>query len=441
VDEAFNYEVSRAPLKTIIETVRTFDVSPPLYYVFIHYWLCLGTSDFWARLPSVLFSVLSALLAALLALCMGGPRAAALTAAACSFSAFQIFLGRELRMYPLTGALGISATLVFIKACETGGRRWWTLYGALAACMFWTHYHTALFIAAHGIEALMRRSVFVPWLLGLAGAALTLIPWLPSFIHQATAVTGLGGIVATPADLCTAFANHGLGYTIPITNKGMVAVGAVFIITPALALLRLHKAGSPWVRLMALCLFAPPLLMAAISVLCGKIVFNARYLVGSSIVMWVVLCSGALVSPCNSGRSRLNASALLMAVLIGINFFSSYNLIAVPSFRIQEFPPIVRALEEKEKPGDVIVIQSRGAYWPFSHYYRGRAPCHVFRTEKAAQTILEVGKNHSRIWLVSASPQIDDPQGLVLRLLKERYRLSEGFEAPGSMPVRLLLFE
>lgn len=59
-DEAFSVFESKMSLPQLVETVASVENSPPLYFVFLHYWMMIfGSSESAVRFLSALFGVLA----------------------------------------------------------------------------------------------------------------------------------------------------------------------------------------------------------------------------------------------------------------------------------------------------------------------------------------------------------------------------------------------
>ncbi len=86
-----------------------WDNHPPLYYLVLHYWLCLfPLSDVAARWLSILFSTLGVFLFYELGRLIGGKRLGLRMALLLCFSAISIRFAREARMYALFELLSIA---------------------------------------------------------------------------------------------------------------------------------------------------------------------------------------------------------------------------------------------------------------------------------------------------------------------------------------------
>ncbi len=185
LDEALSLTFAAAPEKLM---GSGFDhAHPPLYYVLLHYWLPLGESIFVLRLSSALLGSFAIPLSYLLALNLGGRKVAVTTAWLVALSPLLIWYSQELRSYSLLLALGLLATLALLHLVARPEIGWWLLFVISMDAALYTHYASALLIAAQlGIIAVLylqkraTRSGVLFWLLSWPVVALLYWPWLTS---------------------------------------------------------------------------------------------------------------------------------------------------------------------------------------------------------------------------------------------------------------------
>src|SRR3972149_1208497 len=110
------------------------DTPPPLYFAILWLWVRIGgTSEFWVRVPSLLFSLAIIPLAWRLAKRLNLPYSAPLAGAGLvTVSTAQIHYAQEARMYSLL------AVMVLIGLFAALDQRWW-LFGLALAALCWTH--------------------------------------------------------------------------------------------------------------------------------------------------------------------------------------------------------------------------------------------------------------------------------------------------------------
>lgn len=191
-DEAITYGRARLPLPELIaDTLGRKHV--PTYFLFMHYWVQLGDSEAFLRLPSALLGALTSMFVALAGTRLRGPLAGFTAGACTALSSAQVYYGQEARMYTLLTAecalclyayalLFTQRSRAFFASRATQGS-----YVTLALCslaLLYTH-NTGMFCVA-GLGALgltlvldskgERIAAFRAW---SASQAVALVLWLP----------------------------------------------------------------------------------------------------------------------------------------------------------------------------------------------------------------------------------------------------------------------
>ncbi len=193
MDEAITTGISSHSLSAIPGILR-HDGSPPLFYVLLHFWISwFGNSEAATHSLTVLIGLLTIPVGFWAARSLFGLRAGVYAAILFAFSPFLTAYAQETRMYELMGLFGILAVTGFLHGFVFGRRRWLILFSLSLAAMFYTH-SWGLFFAAGSLVALVpvylhredRRGLLRDAVLVYGGAALLFLPWLPTFVYQAT---------------------------------------------------------------------------------------------------------------------------------------------------------------------------------------------------------------------------------------------------------------
>jgi len=181
-DEGWSWHLARMAIPAMIGATAA-DRSPPLYYLFLHFWIRIaGESELALRWPSVAFGLLAAALAARLADRGWGRPAGLFTLALMALSPFWLYYVQEARMYTMLAA----GTLAALGALEgvvrrPTGRRWaaWTLLTAGTAL---THYFglfpAAAMAALLGLWSARRPAARRGWGWSMLGLIALVGPWL-----------------------------------------------------------------------------------------------------------------------------------------------------------------------------------------------------------------------------------------------------------------------
>ena len=239
LDEAQTVVIAHKSLPHLFSALRE-DGAPPLYYVFLHYWMAVfGTSTFAVRAPSGIFSVAALPLMFVAArrfrLLDSSPWPAVLLLATCPF---VVRYATEARMYALVLLLVLVALIAYERVWSVGG--WWPavgaalVTGALVLTQYWSLFLVAAAFVGFAIAARRgaapARRMLAPMVIG----SLAFLPWLPSFAYQSAHT---GAPWGPPP-----------GFDIPVVALGSwvgVGVGAPLLRWAYYLLVALALAGYP----------------------------------------------------------------------------------------------------------------------------------------------------------------------------------------------------
>jgi mannosyltransferase len=131
------------------------DLHPPLFNALMFVWIRIfGDSEISVRMLPLICGLLTIVLAARLAIDYGWRSAAAVAALVMAISPAHIWYSQESRSYSFQSMLIVASVLAFHCVQATHATRWYVAYAALAACMVFTQYPTAVYVAAIMLLAL-----------------------------------------------------------------------------------------------------------------------------------------------------------------------------------------------------------------------------------------------------------------------------------------------
>lgn len=169
------------------------DFQTPLYFVLLHFWLKLSTSDFWLRALTASMGVALIPLVYLMGRRLFSPQAGLISALFCSVSTYLIYFSRYPRAYILLAVLSVAAAYALYLALMERRARWWLLHGFLCSLALYAHAYAYFFVPSlwlmAGTYALARdRRSLLP-LCGVAmGAGVSYLPWIGVTLGQWTQV-------------------------------------------------------------------------------------------------------------------------------------------------------------------------------------------------------------------------------------------------------------
>lgn len=188
-DEAVTWSAATRPVDQLMELVQRKDLVLLPYYLFVHYWAEVSTSEWWLRLPSVLAAAGAVGLTAALGRRVYSARAGLLAGLVLAIVPTFSRYAQEARPYALVMLLAVLSSWLLLVALDTGGAGRWALYSLSLVALGLAHLLALLLVLAHGAEVITRTSrsnapgALGPWLAATLAAAMPLA-WLAWHARQ-----------------------------------------------------------------------------------------------------------------------------------------------------------------------------------------------------------------------------------------------------------------
>lgn len=371
-DEGFSMMlIARNPAEIWFGSGR--DVHPPLFYELLHFWTQLfGRSELAARSMSAVVGLATIYVCYLLVKRYFSRQAATIVLLLLAVAPFLIRYSQEARMYGLLGLFTIGGTYALLRYLEKRrNNNWLVIYAVLMAAGLYTHYFTALVVAAHWLYVMtldvpwhwrFNKSFWLSWrwLATNIGVVLLWLPWLPSFYGQFSRGQGISWIPKTTDRTFT----NSIWQNLTFTDAGQLPVwlywavpltlfAGVSIVTWRLR----HK--NPPVKMLYFYTFLPILLTIAVSIV--KPVYQDRYLVFAANGL-VVLTGIAIYELIK--RQRVVGYSVL-GLLVAVCLVGVVNVGRQASHSMQTVGSYVA---ENYHPGDEIVSAELYTYFDFTYY-------------------------------------------------------------------------
>jgi len=194
LDEAVSLnESQQSTPRDVVHVIQTWDQGkPPLYFLFLHYWLKLfPIAEIYLRLPSIIFAGLSIVPLFLTGKALVGARAAALSCALLAINPEFIFVSSWGRMYSLFFLLTLVGSYSLYCMVHSANRFLAsTCYLVSLVCLLYLHNFAVLVLAVHlAYVMLCNRSALAGMLLVLLMAVTAYLPWLSVAYGQFISIT------------------------------------------------------------------------------------------------------------------------------------------------------------------------------------------------------------------------------------------------------------
>ena len=368
-DEAFAAVLAQyLPLEIITKVAK--DTSPPLYYLFLHFWMRLfGTSEVAIRTLSFSFFLLTCFFIYLIGKKLFDQKTGILAATLSLINPFLFHYAFEGRMYALL-ALTCTASIYFYL------RKSWFWYAAVTLAALYTHHFALLVVAVQGIWFLIsvfqkRIKFFSKSFWAFLAVGLFYLPWLPALYYQ-TKLVESGFWLARPnlqslADLFLSFTIGGEAKTL----KLKIILGLLLAL---LGLRQWAKKKRATQYLLVWCLI--PIVLTFIVSFLGQSIFFDRYLLLVIPPLMLLLVSNLRKIKFSKYNMRCSLGLLILAAAIFLLGTNTFNYFIHPTKK--PFARLASYIKQnKTKEMDLINYCGNAHHLFESKYYHLQAPIYA----------------------------------------------------------------
>jgi uncharacterized membrane protein len=461
-DEASSVWIAKmSSLSQVVQTTRSFELSPPLYFIFLHYWVALfGTSAVAVRSLSVLFGVLAIPVIYVLGRRLFNEEVGLLAALILALSSFNIWYSQEARMYSLMVLLALLSMYFFLRFVRRSTLASSAGYVLCTTLLLYTHYYGVFIVLAQNVYLLTllffsREHAFrlKHWITLQVLLVAFFAPWISVLIsqqysgaHYLPPNTSIDILVVMLYTFCSMTIGSSAGTTMLVCTMltwlffALVMVslfpyrkvrGSIDWKAPVKALksyaweVRFTKDYNA-LYFLVVWLLALTVILFAISAF-FKLNYTTRYAIVGSIALYLLVAKG--ISNVNDRPTKLAVVGVVivlsMAILPGYYFPGYYFGITRPPTR-----EVVGFIDANAQSNDVILI------WPSVqnitfNYYNNRTDVtvkeiHTYwldnNPESFAEEVGPAVTGHDRVWLYFVDGiKTEAPASFVLGGLNESY--------------------
>lgn len=411
LDEAAQAIESSRPFGEQLNIVADFH--PPLYHVFLHFWMIFGHSEIWIRLPSVFFGLGSIIVLYRIAVLLGDRKEGLLSVILLTLSPYHIWYAQEARPYMLFVFLSLLSSLFILQ-------KNWIRYTVSIVLSAYTNYFTPFVFLGHAVYMYcFDKKNSNKFIKSILVTGILFIPWLPFFLQQLTVGTngffsGWSNIVSFP-----------WARSVPLTFAKFIFGRGTFenkVVYASLILPIVMLFGFSIVRLLnkkegkiTLILFAIPFIFAVILSFFLPIVAPQR-LIFLMPLFYLILAKGVTTV------SKIWKSAMVvLVVLVSLSGIIQYY--TNPYVQREQWRESVSYIESDKKDKSIVLFVFPGPFAPYLWYQKGLietkgiAP-NFLVTDENLQTMSFHLSEKTRVYLFQYLTGLTDPQEKTRRFIK-----------------------
>jgi mannosyltransferase len=451
LDEAFSVTLARLHWAQFRGVLTTAEVNMAPYYLLLHGWVRLGTSEFAVRALSAIFVAATVLPLYDLGRRLFDRPTAVTASLLFAMNAFVIANGaQEARGYGLAVLLATTSSALFIRALDRPRLGTWAAYVITGALTMYAHFFGALVLVAQLGSGLLlpartgrRREVL------LAGAAIALL--LSPLVYPIVAGGHLGWVQRPRGGMLVEIFGD-------LAGRGGRSLAVAYAVLCGVALTTSRRTQPPgtgrsarWSYLFVLAWFVVPVLGSFIFSVVVKPVLVTRYLIIAAPALALLAAAGvSSVRP-----AQLRAAVLIAVVALEVRGLARWYTGRYPK---EAWRTATVALLASAHPGDVVAFEPAYVRLPFEYYLErrpsGAVPQPLFPTapwghagpvsREFSDTLDNWLAQHpppaSRVWVVQRDlPRLNasQPRWYPAVLERRSCRVAERFYTR----VRVLLYE
>lgn len=401
---------------------------PPLYNLFLHFWIgFFGKSEFAVRFPSLLFWLAIVFFVYKLAGKLFSPRISLLSAFITAIAPYQVYYSQETRMYSLVTLLCLLASYFFLKAIEDKKNKFWILYIIFLTLSLYTHYYALTMSLFHGLFLLFfwekEKKIFYKWGIAQFITVILFTFWIPVLIKSITSgnmpwllkeldpLTQLGFIFfifTAGYSAVTYFPPQNLSEGMKIFatfpfSAYLVMITFLTVFFISIGLFGFQDKKWKKKRLFIIFYLFTPILSAFIMFFILKQQLTAtKYLIIASPPFYILLALGL------TGIRSKAFKGILFLLLLGVMGCSLYNFYYSPKLGKGQWFKVSEYIAVNSKKNDLIVIHKPYLDIAFNYYYQKKNKLYrlpksnSIDEEKFMDDFKNENKGHKRIWLIIA---------------------------------------
>jgi len=399
LDESLSLVFASVPLKTSMEAILADGIHPPLYYLVLRLFLCMGQSEEIARLPSAIFGILTIPLVYEIGRLCFDQKIGSVSAFLLSLSPFHVWFSQDARMYAMAAFLTLASVCFFLRLLQGSNWRWWVGFVVCTVLGYYTHYFTFFITLAEFTYLLItfrtRYKLFRKWTLAQAVAFLPLIPWLVAIFTREMGSFGIGWVPRPEwLDLFKTLWNLSLGYTGTLTPTVIISLLPFFL--ALLCGLWPRDSGSKVLhpRLFLHLWFWLPMIATFLLSL-RRAIYIDRLFIMTLPAYIILLAWGTMGLKAPWARLALGAG-LVIAMTVGLSrIYFDARL-----YTKEDWRSAARHVESYSQPCDIIVLRNFQDLIPFNCYYQGEVQRVSITLNMITTPLEELVEGHCRLWMV-----------------------------------------
>jgi mannosyltransferase len=357
-DESISIGIARSNWPTLFHIIAHGEANMSLYYILLHFWTFLGSSEFIVRSFSAIFAVLTVPIVFALGSRLFNKWVGLLAALLLTINPFFIQYAQEARSYSLVLFLVSLSSLIFVAAIQRPTKWLWAGYIIISVLAVYAHVFAVFVLAGQVTSLLFLRREHIPWRWLLISGATVILFISPLLANIALTSTQNLGYVLRPR-------LGDIKHVLSTLAGSTTLLGTSFV----LGLIAFDygirewsfsgKSPKTWRYALILCWLIAPIAIS-LGVSQFKPIFGDRYL---------IICSVPLALLIAIGISKISRRWILVASIVVVLGISGFQLSSYyQNFEKEDWRGATTYVLSETQKGDAIVFYTSYVSTPFSYY-------------------------------------------------------------------------
>ncbi len=434
LDEAYSAYITKLPLFEMLSQIIKADIHPPFYYLLLHFWTTLGTTEWYMRLPSALFSIITIWIVYLIGKNLFSAKIGIIASLITSISSYQIYYAQETRLYALITLLCMLSLLILVSALRTSNVKMWIWFTVVNIIALYTYVYSAFFIIGEYLIAVwFSKSAKSSVKIILSTAIVTCLAFVPEILVLFSRKADIVNILK-PFELSSItimLPQFVFGYF--LLQSGLTAILIFILFTVIITMGVFYDRHNKNIYLLIL-LIVIPIIITILSPF-RTTQFQSKHLIFLSPVLYLLIAHAITKIP----KKSISMLAVISIVLLNL---ASLRIYYSRDFVKENWRSAALFISENSMLDDIICYDPPYAGFAFDYYDKTGLKRHGILRNALPETLSRIMNLKRRIWLIQNSSYVAVPNPEVKRIFEKNLKTKISKQYKGFVGnIDLMLYE
>ncbi|MCK5594831.1 glycosyltransferase family 39 protein [bacterium] len=434
LDEACSVYLAKLPLFKMLSQIIKSDAHPPFYNLLLYFWVTLGSTEWYVRLLSALFSIITIWIVYLIGKNLFSQKAGIIASLITSVSSYQIYYAQETRLYALITLLCMLSLLILVSALRTSNIKMWILFTVVNIIALYTYVYSAFFIIGEYIVAVwFLKSAKNSMKIILSTALITCLAFIPEILVLFSRKADIATLLK-PFELSSIIImlpQFVFGYF--LLQSGLTAILTFILFTIIIAMGVFYDRHNKNIYLLIL-LIVIPIIITILSPF-RTTQFQSKHLIFLSPIVYLLIAHAITKFPKKS-------ISILAVIFIALLNLASLRIYYSRDFAKENWRSAALFISKNSMQDDIICYDPPYAGFAFDYYDKTGLKRHGIKRNALPETLSRIINLKRRIWLIQNSSYVSVPNPEIRRIFDKNLKTKISKQYKGfAGNIDLMLYE